>query len=505
METLPQRIGRYQVRELLGAGTQGEVFRASLSGPMGFKKDVAIKRIHPRLLGGPLEQRLIREARLGGLLRHTNIVEAYELEKDDHGWYIAMAYVDGMSLQDILDHARAEGVKLPAVVCLEIAEQVCQGLQYAHTLDGGDGEPLGIVHRDLKPGNLMLASDGTIKILDFGIAKLVHSSEQLTGTGGQKGSPAYMSPEQADGDSDIRASSDIFSLGSVIYELLSNELLFQGEGALATMYKIIWDEPGERLAALDDRVPGLSAVLARALAKSPQDRWPSAGALGDELRSLREGMDERATARDLAAALMRGEDPAGRDPMLRPFVRAAPSGQVPSTDGDPVERASGSGAADPSGDGAPDPTGKLRSSDGGAVAAPRGGAVRARRPWRPGRMLSLLLLAGLLSGVGYFANHKEAFRPADWWSAVAGGRAPGGAAGGFQRKSVEPAMLAVLSDPPARVDVDGKDFGVTPILKGLDPGTHRVRLRCTACRPHASVDFTLILKAGQTETINHSF
>jgi serine/threonine protein kinase/tetratricopeptide (TPR) repeat protein len=285
--TETSRIGRYVLAEELGRGAMGSVHRAQLQGPAGFQKTVAVKLI--RTEGLESRHLVINEARLGGLLKHPNVVETYELGEEDGQLYIAIEYVDGLSLSELL--RRWE--RLPVPTALDIACQVCQGLHHIHTLKI-DGQPAGMVHRDLKPSNILIGQSGLVKVADLGIAKAFG----LEGTedGRRQGTPAYMSPEQVQA-LPLDASSDVFSLGAIIYEMLVGVRLFQGRHPLALMGQI--RSVDKRL--LQEAIIGplqkaslpLSRIVQRCLLIDPSKRFRGTLELLHALRKLpqQDGMD----------------------------------------------------------------------------------------------------------------------------------------------------------------------------------------------------------------------
>ena len=166
-----RRFGKYDLAEVLGEGGMARVYRAVRAGPMGFRKEVALKQILPHVAREEkLLRALINEARLGGHLRHRNVVEVYEFDHVEDTYYIAMEFVQGLTLDEVLHRTPPPG-RLPPRIVLQIALQVCAGLEYAHGATDEDGRPMHLVHRDLKPANLMLERDGVVKIMDFGIAR----------------------------------------------------------------------------------------------------------------------------------------------------------------------------------------------------------------------------------------------------------------------------------------------------------------------------------------------
>ena len=282
----PSDFGRFTLLGLLGEGGMGCVFEAELHGPGGFRKRIALKVLHPGVAAATRRMGidLRTEARLGALLHHPNIVEIYDYGVYEGQPWISMEYVNGVEVSDLI---RGEGA-LPPSVLLDLAIQLAAALEHAHTL-AADGRPAGFVHRDLKPSNIIVSRDGLAKITDFGIAKADLASVVTTRSGVTKGTPAYMSPEQARGDH-VDGRSDLFSFGALLYQAATGRLLFRGGSAAATVLEVLEvDEvlrDGERLAIADRAVPGLGMVLYRCLQASPARRWESASQLLEALRLL---------------------------------------------------------------------------------------------------------------------------------------------------------------------------------------------------------------------------
>ncbi len=303
-----EQFGNYRLTHLLGKGGMASVYRALRSGPMGFAKEVAIKRLHDALTEDEkILKALINEARLGGQLKHPNIVEVYEFNKVEGKYFLAMEFVDGWTIDRILAFAKQYGEPLPPEVVLEVFAQVCDGLHYAHTLESLEGQDVKLVHRDLKPANIMVSRFGIAKIMDFGIAKAATNLFQTTIVDPEhkttKGTPHYMSPEQVAGDPDIGFQSDIFSLGSVIYEAVAGEVLFSGDNLATVLFAVVKADAARELDELDARVPGLGPIIAKCLAKKPENRWQSASQLGEALLHLRDRLPGTATIQDYLYAL----------------------------------------------------------------------------------------------------------------------------------------------------------------------------------------------------------
>ncbi len=267
-----QTISHYKILEELGAGGMGVVYKAE---DTKLKRTVALKFLSPQSLGSKEERsRFIHEAQAAAALDHSNICTIHEINEADGKSFIAMAYVDGPSLKE-----EVESGPLDVDRALGIAIQVADGLRVAH------GK--GIVHRDIKSANIMLTSEGQAKITDFGLAKLPGRTK-LTKTGSTVGTLAYMSPEQAQG-SEVDHRSDVWSLGVVLYELLSGKVPFKGDHEAAMVYSIM----NQDVAALRDRradVPAeLDSIIAKMLQKNPCDRYESAKELLSDLRKVQAG------------------------------------------------------------------------------------------------------------------------------------------------------------------------------------------------------------------------
>ncbi len=274
-----RRLGRYEILGELGKGAMGVVYRAI--DPV-LQRTVAVKTI-PMYLD-PSEQaeyeaRFYHEAKAAGRLSHPNIVTIYDVGKSGDTTYMAMELLEGQDLKSLL----APKKPLPIPQALDIAAQVADGLAYAHEHE--------VVHRDVKPANLMITRSGLVKIMDFGIARM-RASEIRTQTGVLLGSPSYLSPEQVLGKrADHR--SDIFSLGIVLYEMLTGERPFTGAEITAIMYQIVHLSP-RAPSVLNPEVPEiLNFVVAKALAKSPEDRYQDAREFAADLRECRKHVESQ--------------------------------------------------------------------------------------------------------------------------------------------------------------------------------------------------------------------
>src|SRR5512143_3412287 len=283
------RIGRYLITGRIGRGGMGMVYRGL---DEALEREVAVKTLTAEgTLDAESRQRFEREARAAAHLQHPNIVTVYELGEERGLPFIAMEMLSGSDLEAVL----RGGEPLDLAEKLDVVAQVCRGLAYAHER--------GIVHRDITPSTVRLLEDGTAKIMDFGIAK--YGDAHLTKTGMMVGTVHYMSPEQVRGKP-LDGRSDVFSVGVILYELLAGERPFRGDGPTQVLYKIVHEEPPALdLAALGEFGPKLQAILARALAKDPDARYPGAAELDKALAGVLEDVRKAQTpAPPLAVAAL---------------------------------------------------------------------------------------------------------------------------------------------------------------------------------------------------------
>jgi serine/threonine protein kinase len=268
----------YRVTRLIAHGGMGSVFEAQQSGAAGFAKTVAIKTVRRQLAADPEFTRLfIAEAKLVADLVHENIVQVYSLNLSDEGYFIVMEHVEGINLAQYLEVHLRNGWLLPVELGAFIASRVCRGLEYAHQRRDRDGNELGIVHRDISPKNVLLSFEGVVKVTDFGIAKAREVMEQDEKV--LMGRMEYMSPEQARRSATDRRS-DIYSLGVLLYELLSGEVPTRGAGSLERLHRLgmSYSRPIQNLRP--ELPDPLCAIIDRALQPEPADRYQTAGEMG---------------------------------------------------------------------------------------------------------------------------------------------------------------------------------------------------------------------------------
>ncbi|HLX07896.1 MAG TPA: serine/threonine-protein kinase [Thermoanaerobaculia bacterium] len=353
-----QRVGRYRIVRFLGAGAMGEVYLAE---DPHIERRLAIKTV--RLTGGRPQdiedrsRRLLREARAAGRLLHPNVVTLFDAGEEDGLLYLAFEFVEGSDLASRLDSGEPPTLR----EVLRIVRQVAEALDYAHRQ--------GIVHRDIKPSNILLDAAGHVKVADFGIAKVAGQNTELTMVGSVMGSPQYLSPEQIRGD-ELDGRSDVFSLGVVLYELLSGRRPFDGETITTLVYQILHKDPaiGE-LRAVPLR---LDQLLHHMLAKDRDDRLATAGLVAEELAAIERELPEATLAAPAAPA-----------PELLDVTRVMPSRSLaPGGGAGGGSGASGSGGA--GGGGITPVEGIAVAGWAAAQAGAGGGAASLASPGGPG-------------------------------------------------------------------------------------------------------------------------
>ncbi|MFI9626818.1 protein kinase [Streptomyces sp. NPDC052042] len=269
--------GRYQLRDLLGEGGMASVY---LAYDAALDRQVAIKTLHTELgREQSFRERFRREAQAVAKLQHTNIVSVFDTGEDELGGalmpYIVMEYVEGQPLGSVLQADIQKYGAMPADKALKVTSDVLAALDTSHEM--------GLVHRDIKPGNVMMTKRGVVKVMDFGIARAMQSGvTSMTQTGMVVGTPQYLSPEQALGRS-VDARSDLYSVGIMLFQLLTGRLPFDADSPLAIAYAHVQEEPVAPSTINRAITPAMDALVARALRKNPNERFPSAAAMQDEI------------------------------------------------------------------------------------------------------------------------------------------------------------------------------------------------------------------------------
>jgi serine/threonine-protein kinase len=366
----PTTFGRYRLLGRIGEGGMAEVFRALMTGPEGFERELVLKRILPRLSGtGDFKTMFIREAKISALLLHPNIVQIYEFGEADGAYFIAMESVQGVTLREALTTLRREQRAMPYLVAADIARQICIGLDYAHTLHGPDGLPLEIVHQDISPTNIMLAYNGTVKILDFGIARAASFAEEEAKKGLIKGKVSYLSPEQINvRPFDSRA--DVFALGVVFHEMLTGRRLFQAKNDITRMRQLL-SQTVVPPSALNAAIPReLDRIVMRSLEMDPELRYQSTAEMASDLeRTL---IAARYSSRELSK-LLHGLFLPDEDPLV---VVETGDGHTVAVTGSSPGTGTGAGTGTGTGTGTRSGSGSGTGSSSGSRTGPRTTAPR---------------------------------------------------------------------------------------------------------------------------------
>ncbi|MGE5786044.1 MAG: serine/threonine protein kinase [Myxococcales bacterium] len=293
---------RYRVLQRIAAGGMAEVFRAESAGVEGFKKTVAIKRVLPHLA----EKKqfigmFLDEARLSAHLSHSNCVQVFDIGMGDNTYFIVMEFVDGADLKALIEHQKKLNRPFPVQQACLICLKICEGLSYAHECRDSKGRELHIVHRDMSPPNVLITRYGEVKIVDFGLAK-ANSQLEKSEPGIIKGKFGYLSPEAAQGYT-VDHRTDVFAVGIILWEMLAGRRLFLGDTDLDTVRQV----QAANIPLISQFNPfcnrDIEAVLAKALARDPDQRYSSARQLGRDLSALMFSDGRGASSFDIADML----------------------------------------------------------------------------------------------------------------------------------------------------------------------------------------------------------
>ncbi len=279
------RLDRYELICRLAVGGMAEIYLARATGIEGFEKLVVLKRILPQFAHNPgFVSMFLDEARLSATLQHPNIAQVYDIGHCGDSYFFTMEYVRGQDVRSILKTAVAAKRPISLSHIITIVTGAAAGLHAAHEKCDLDGKPLGVVHRDVSPSNVLVGYNGSVKLVDFGVAKAAQRSNQ-TQTGTLKGKVAYMSPEQCTGRP-VDRRSDIFALGILLYELTCRRRLFSGSSEFEIMTKIVQQDVTPPSQWVKNYPAALERILLRALARDPEQRYPTAQAMQLELEEF---------------------------------------------------------------------------------------------------------------------------------------------------------------------------------------------------------------------------
>jgi serine/threonine-protein kinase len=469
----PERIGRYEILDEIGRGAMGTVYKAR--DPL-LDRTLALKTVSIDLEGDDFEsfeRRFYREARSAGRLSHPNIVTIHDVGKSDGLAYIAMEYLQGRSLRTMLDL----GVVFPPDRVADIAAQIADGLAFAHDH--------GVVHRDIKPANIMVLDTGPIKIMDFGIALLPTGSATLTGN--VFGSPKYMSPEQIVGQP-VNGRADIFSLGAVLYEMLTGFAPFWG-GDLDTVFYQVINEMPPAPSSRNKRIPvAFDVIVARAMAKHPDDRYTDARSMAADLRNYRVLKPVSQLALETRT-------------LERRAIRRRKGDVPPAAVAHVTKNAGAAGAQRRT---------FLLWGVPAALVVLSGGAWVVGRLVRSGQNASTaetkIATNPLAPSASADVLSKESATPEQALPANASPAAPVQPASANLRPSAatKSARVFVQVSPWGDVYVDGTKKGRSPPLTELRlaPGKHRIEIRHTSFKPYVE---TVALDSAAYHKITHTF
>lgn len=481
-----ERFGNYDLLEKVAVGGMAEIFKARAIHARGVEKLVCIKRIHPALSADRVFVAMfIDEARLGVSMAHGNIVPVFDFGYVDGHYFLAMEYVEGNDLATLCGRARVVEIDWPHQLAVYVVMEILEGLSYAHQKRDDQGRPLELVHRDVSPSNVLISTDGQVKLLDFGIARS-QAREFETRTGVIKGKPGYMSPEQAAAQT-VDARADVWSCGAVLHELLTGKRLKDGR-------KKVGDD-------------SLEQVLDRALAADREKRYENARQMQEALAEVLEERSWRPYARDLSefirtvhSAVAPGENWDMKSTAVEKHLADALESARPDED-DSFHAANARITETISEAPPPETVLTTTTEDRGPKTA-----VRARSRMTAllaGGAALILAIVGVAVLLNYVGAGDDKPRPGDGERGNESGDADtGGAAGktvggedtggevdavfkppeGIEGPAeIAPAVanLSVETDPPgARVSVDGEERGTAPVeLEGLEPGEVTVAAR----------------------------
>ncbi len=330
-----QRVDRYELVGEIASGGMATVYLARLTGVGGFQRFVAMKRLHPHLASEKeFVEMFLDEARIAARIHHPNVVPILEVQASPVGYYLVMEYIEGDTLARLLARAATRGRRLPIGIALRISLDMLSGLHAAHELRDDAGDPVNLVHRDVSPQNVLVGVDGIARITDFGVAR---AASRLTNTrvGQLKGKIAYMAPEQAAGEESIDRRADVFAAGIVVWEELAAKRLFKAENEAATLSRVMTEPVPPLLTIVPGLSPALSNVVARALERSPDQRYATCAQFADALEAAATGKERIATPRELAAYVTEvlGEEVSAQREAVRAWIARSEPSQVALTPG----------------------------------------------------------------------------------------------------------------------------------------------------------------------------
>lgn len=493
MSTPPAVLGKYQLVRKLASGGMAEVFLARAAGPMGFEKTVVVKRILPHLAD---EQNFISmflsEARLAAQLNHPNVVQVFDFGEADGAYFLVMEFIDGVNLRVLFRKAHEQQTPLAFTLVARIISQACEGLAYAHDfVDPATNEPMGLVHRDVSPDNVLIARNGSVRVVDFGIAKAANQTN-LTKTGTVKGKFSYMPPEQLTGQP-LDRRADVFALGVVLHELVCGQKPFDTSSDATIMQAILFEPMKPASMFRPDTPAAFQQIIDKALQKDRNLRYPSCRELQGELEkfivSTGEHVSQHVLSQTVIAlagpqqAVVATPAPKGAQsdlaspkpsqptlplPLPLPVPQPPPPPQPTGMTG-AIELSEFTAAVPPPNPLALQLDGRASSAAPPAALAPA--PVPASRPWVPVLVVGVLLLVGAGVVVAMRGEPRPAAQPLPPIPERLV-RAPP------EETHAKPGTLAIDVQPQAKLTVDGAlvSSAVSRLDLPLAPGRHTVLL-----------------------------
>lgn len=458
-------LGRYELLHSIARGGMGEIFLARARGAGGFEKTVIIKTIVEHLAEeAEFITRFLDEGHIVVQLVHGNIVPVFDMGEQDGTYFIAMEYVPGRDLRDVLKRLQMSGDVMPVDLALHITSELAKGLDYAHRKTDANGESLGIVHRDISPSNIVISSDGEVKIIDFGIARAAGRMGK-TVSGRIQGKFCYMSPEQAAGRH-LDARSDVFSAGVTLYEMLTGFRPFEGHSDLESLEMVRrceFDPPSTLNPAVPQEV---DEIVMKALAKDPEDRYPSAERLQVDILQYLYALGSPPTSNEVGKFLAK-LFPEGLERRDLKSARGVspPRGNLDAVLGDELDRLLGGG------------TDAFSTTAGGNLGGPTASRIIDSRPIsatsNPSLPMPPMPSSPTISVLGSSQSRRH------WLVSALVLFGVMGLALAWSLRSTD-GELQVSSEPAgAQILIDGGELlgVVTPASITLEPGTHVVTLQ----------------------------
>ena len=486
-------FGQYILLDKVASGGMAELFKAKKIGIEGFERVLAIKRILPHLSSDEeFIDMFIAEAKLVARLSHKNIAQVYDFGKIGQNYFIAMEYIRGKDLRGIFKRCEERIIKLPVALSVFIAKEVSSALSYAHRQKDSMGRNLNIIHRDVSPQNILISYEGEVKVVDFGIAKAGTHSKTTTGV--LKGKLAYMSPEQAWGKP-IDHRSDMFSLGIVLYEMLTGERLFKGDTEINTLERVREAKVESFPSSINANLPSeLDVKVLKALAKEVTDRYQDASTmeadLGDTLFKL-SSPDPALLLKQFMHDLFQTEietehkSEMQEETMSIEFAHEAMTEEMKSHRAETIKPTPGLQTSAP----------KKRKVFLYVISASLVIAIIVAalmfRPNKSEKALSPVPVQSVVNTVETKKSGMQIDKQIDKQQSK------------IQKAAVEEGGLTINATPWANVFINGKSYGTTPqAVEDLKAGTYKVRLQ----NPNFPVwEIKVRISKGETAKVSHKF